>query len=161
MRRYIWDSPKERQVSFLNNLFSWSTMSMTKGRYRMIKKVFESNSGISLDDLKPIAIKRFVMKLFYFKFEASCSNAKYVRCGKKKGYEDTEFLLGNWSSLIWNLKQNRPDLMETGLSICEKYIRNGFNNDDAPVLHRKSDKGHYAWDNIEIMTRKAHDELTK
>lgn len=37
----------------------------------------------------------------------------------------------------------------------------GFNNDYAPILHRKSDSGHYAWDNIEIMTRKKHDELTK
>lgn len=161
MRRKIWDAPKERQIQFLNGSFAQRIVSMTKWRYTMIKNIFQSNSGISLDDLKPRAIKQLVTKLFYFKFEGSCSNAKYVRCGRKKGYENIEFLLGNWSSLIRKLKQNRPDLMETGISICEKYIRNGFNNDDAPVIHRKSDSGHYDWNNIEIMTRKEHDELTK
>lgn len=126
MIRKIWDSTKERQVWFLNNLFSWSSTSMTKDRYRMIRNIFQSSSGIKLDDLKPKTIERLIMKLFYFKFENSCSNAKYVRCGKKKGYENTEFLLGDWSSLIRNLKKYRPDLLETGINICEKYIRNGI-----------------------------------
>lgn len=161
MIRKIWDAPKERQVQFLNGVFAWRSVSMTKWRYSMIKKIFQSNSDIKLDDLKPKIIERFVTKLFYFKFESSCSNAKYVRCEKKKGYENTRFLLGNWSGLIRNLKQNRPDLMETGISICEKYIRNGFSRDYAPVVHRKHDQGNYDWDNIEIMTRKEHDELTK
>lgn len=161
MSRKIWDAPKDRQVRFLNGLFSKRSTSIDKDWYKMIRNIFQSDSGITLDDLESIARERLVMKLFYFKFEGSCSNAKYVRCGKKKGYENVEFQLGGWSILIRNLKKNRPDILEKGINIIETYIRNEFNKDYAPILHRKNDKGHYAWDNIEIMTRKAHDELTK
>lgn len=163
MKRYIWNAPRDRQVWFLNSLFSLRNISMTKERYRMIKNIFTSGSGITLDDLKPKVIELLILKIFYFKFEKSCSNAKYVRCGKKKGYENVHFLLGEWNDydLFRNLRKYRPDIVESGLNIIETYIRNEFNNDYAPILHRKHDKGNYAWDNIEIMPRKQHDELTK
>lgn len=158
---YIWQASKKRQISHLNYFFSKRNVSIDKFFYRVIRKIFQSDSGIRLDDLEKTARRRLITKLFYFKFESSCSNAKYVRCEKKKGYENVKFLLGDWKSIIRNLNKYRPDLVETGISICEKYIRNGFDKDYAPVVHRKADSGHYVWDNIEILTRKEHDELTK
>ncbi|MFJ8264764.1 hypothetical protein [Peribacillus asahii] len=161
MKTCIWEAPKQRQVSFLNHIFSWRRTRVDKHRYKMIMKIFKSNSGIILDDIESKARKRLILKTFFFKFEGSCSNAKYVRCGKKKGYENVEFKLGSWNRLIRNLQEHRPDLIEIGTNICRTYIEKGFNGDYAPILHRKSDKGDYAWDNIEIIARKEHDALTK
>ncbi|ALF11931.1 hypothetical protein [Parageobacillus thermoglucosidasius] len=161
-KRYIWDAPKERQIQYLNYLFSRRSTTIDKSRYRVIKNIFQSASGIKLDDLDTTARKRLIMKLFYFKFKNSCSNAKYVRAGKKKGYENVKFLLGEWSSIIRNLKKYRPDLVELGIEICRKYIESGFAGEYAPVVHRIGGKGtDYEWNNITIIAKKEHDELTK
>jgi len=161
-KRLGWrDVPKDRQVNHLNYLFLSKNINIDNGYFRMIKTIFKSESGITLDDLEPRARERLIYKIFFYKFEKSCSNAKYVRCEKKKGYENVKFLLGDWSRLIINLRQNRPDLVVTGVKICEEYIHNQFNNKYAPIIHRQSDSGNYDWNNIKIMTKGEHDELTK
>lgn len=163
-KKYIWDSPKERQVSHLNHLFTKTRYSVDKGMYRMIKNVFQSDSGVTLDDLEPKARQKLIEKVFFFKFEHSCcNNAKYVRVKrKKKGYENVEFLLGENYFLIRNLKKKRPDLIEKGLKIIEKFIENKMDKKYGLTMHRLGGNGsNYDWNNIDFLPKKEHDELTK
>lgn len=58
MKRYIWDAPKEQQVRYLNVLFSKRSIAMDKKLYKTIKNIFQSDSGIKLDDINETARKK-------------------------------------------------------------------------------------------------------
>lgn len=168
----VWETTRKRrtpeeQKEYMKRCYSnWIVKLMQRnvlldaGKYKTLKR-FLTSGGISFSEFDDKTRAAIIKKVWWFKFEKSCSNAKYVRCGKKKGYEDVQYLLGSHSDVLRNLRKFRPDLRDEGLIIIEKYIENGFSQDYAPILHRKSDEGHYEWDNIEIMTRKEHDELTR
>lgn len=157
---YTTDSrkEKEREVQWVINYMSSKQLKFQS--YTKLKLIF-SNNIAGLEDFDKKTQSLICKKLFFYKFLISCSNAENVRCGKKQGYEDVKFMLGDKKGLIRRLYKNRPDLVEKGITICRSYIQNGFVSKYAPVIHRKDRKLHYQWENIDIMTVSEHDKETQ
>lgn len=161
MSKFIWEQSKEAQSKWIRYFLKKRYIVLDKTLYKSIRNVFQS--GFTLNDIGDEDLQaKLIKEIFYYKFKWSCSNARYVRVGKKKGYEDVKYLLEEDGTLIRNLHKYRPDLVELGIEICRKYIESGFTGEYAPVVHRIGGKGtDYEWNNITIIAKKEHDELTK
>ncbi len=149
---------KTKAISRIEGLVN--TGQLNRKAFETLRDMFTSGT-VSLDDLNKVTRTNLYKKMFQYKFLISSYNARNVRCGRKKGYENTKFLLGAEQGMMRRLNKNRPDLVEKGIAICRRYIEKGFDSRFAPALHRVNRFSHYQMDNINIMTVDDHDKETQ
>ncbi|MGX2962114.1 hypothetical protein JNUCC23_23225 (plasmid) [Peribacillus sp. JNUCC 23] len=147
---------KSKAVSRIEGLVNAGQLN--RKAYETLRDMLTSEA-VSLDKLNKVTRNNVYKKIFYYKFFISCYNARNVRCGRKKGYENVQYMLGDERGLIIRLSKNNPQLAIDGINIIKRYIESGFDYGYAPCIHRKEDSGHYDWQNIMIMARKDHDQL--
>jgi len=131
---------------------------MSQGLWNNIVSLIEAGAKCEVTD-------KLAEAVFCFKFRNSCVYAKTKRAGIKAGYEGIEYKLGKYSLAPTKLKQLKPKVYEEGIRIVKTYLEKSMaqgkiTDKDAPVMHRLNDKCHYEWSNINVMSRKEHDELT-
>jgi len=87
---------------------------------------------------------------------ASLNRAK-ERAGKRKGYEDIEFLLDKkQSKALIQLINEEPKFWNDWKAQQKIYEESGFDKEQRPSLHRLDPKKHYSLDNIGVLAYGDH-----